>query len=89
MRVLVCGARHWTDARAIGLCLAKLPVGTVIVEGEARGADLLGRAEAEKLGFAVDPHPAEWARYGRAAGPIRNQGWWPLASTWRSCSMRT
>ena len=27
---------------------------------------------AEALGIAVESYPAQWHRYGRAAGPIRN-----------------
>lgn len=45
----------------------------IIIEGECEGADLLSRQVAEQLGFEVLPFPAQWARYGRAAGPIRNQ----------------
>lgn len=28
---------------------------------------------AKELGFIVLPFPADWSRYGRAAGPIRNR----------------
>lgn len=50
----------------------------VLIEGEARGADLLARAAAEKRGLSVqagsiEPHPAHWRTYGPRAGPIRNR----------------
>lgn len=73
MKVLVCGDRNWTDIKAIFRELSKLPHGTIIIEGEANGADKLARYEAEFLGFQVLPFPADWKKYGRAAGPIRNQ----------------
>lgn len=45
----------------------------VIIEGEARGADKLARKAAERFGLGVLRFPARWARYGKQAGPIRNQ----------------
>jgi hypothetical protein len=46
---------------------------TVVIEGEARGADQLCRKEAVLRGIEVLRFPAQWERYGRGAGPIRNQ----------------
>ena len=73
MRVLVCGSRCWVDRAVIRRELRRLPKDTVIIEGEAPGADAIARAEAEKLGLIVEPYPADWAKYHRAAGPIRNR----------------
>lgn len=73
MRVLICGSRDWTDRATIRECLEGYGPGTVVLEGEARGADTLAREIAEELGFAVLAFPADWKRFGRAAGPIRNQ----------------
>ena len=57
--------------------LRKLPVDTLVIHGAARGADTLGKFVAEKIGLKVindgKGFPADWRRYGRAAGPIRNQ----------------
>jgi hypothetical protein len=36
------------------------------------GGDLICHQEAIALGFTPEPHPADWKRHGRAAGPIRN-----------------
>jgi hypothetical protein len=45
----------------------------LLLHGGARGADqAIGRA-AHQLGWAVQSLPAEWGRYGRSAGPIRNR----------------
>jgi len=73
MRVLCCGDRNWKRKDVIRRELEKLPKGTIIIEGECRGADLLSKAVALELGFKVERFPAEWELYGRAAGPIRNQ----------------
>jgi len=73
MRVLICGSRHWNDAAAIRRVLIELKDEIeVLIEGEAEGADMLARIEAEKLGIKVLPYEADWDKYGRAAGPIRN-----------------
>lgn len=73
MRVLVCGDRNWSDYKAIARELSLLPVNTVIIHGNARGADSLAHLAAEELNYIVEAYPAEWDRYGRSAGPIRNQ----------------
>lgn len=71
-RVLFCGSRDWTNERRIGFALDMLRP-RVVIEGEARGADLLARKQAELRGIEVLPFPAKWKEYGKAAGPIRNK----------------
>lgn len=75
MRVLICGDRHWQDAKLVYDTLAALhrtkPV-AVVIEGEARGADSHGRDAAKQLGIEVASFPADWEHLGRGAGPIRN-----------------
>ncbi len=43
-----------------------------IVSGGARGTDALGERYAREHGYALKVFPAEWKKYGAAAGPIRN-----------------
>ena len=45
----------------------------VIVCGDARGADALGERYAWRHHLKVVHFPADWDRYGNAAGPIRNE----------------
>lgn len=72
MRILFCGDRNWTDYGKIVECMQTyLP--TVVIEGEARGADLLSAKAAEEMGIEVERYPARWELYGRSAGPIRNK----------------
>lgn len=73
MRILVCGDREWSDWEMILQELSVYPTDTVIIEGEARGADRLAGQVAVELGFQVIRFPADWKKYGRGAGPIRNQ----------------
>lgn len=77
MRILVTGSRYWTDAELIGNVLAwfdQLKGGEemVLVHGAARGADRIAAEIARDLGWTVEPHPADWGKYGVSAGPARN-----------------
>ena len=76
MKVLVTGDRNWTDREAIRLCLSKLQKQGYdsLVEGGAKGADTIAREEALKLHFkSIEHYPAQWDRYGKAAGLIRDR----------------
>lgn len=44
-----------------------------IVCGTARGADILGEKYAKEKNFNVAYYPAEWDKYGKSAGYIRNK----------------
>jgi hypothetical protein len=82
MRVLVCGDRNWNDQRLIEGWLDRLytmhPEGVDVIEGGAAGADSLAHQAAMGLGIECKSYPANWAKYGRAAGPIRNK--WMLVA---------
>jgi len=79
LRILVTGSRHWTDRyairrallRAVALC-ADPPSRVVVVHGGARGADAGAGQVARGYGWTVEPHPADWDKYGRSAGHRRN-----------------
>lgn len=75
MRVLVCGDRNWTDRQSIHNYLVALKQAgyNEVIEGGARGADTIAGEEALKLHFSVNHFPAQWSKYGKAAGPIRNR----------------
>lgn len=72
MKVLVTGSRTWTNWSIIERELKKLPKGTILVHGAALGADSIAAEIARQLGFERRGFPADWATYGKAAGPIRN-----------------
>lgn len=76
VRLLVCGGRDYSDRDTMFNILEGFEfehIVEVVIEGEAPGADLLAREWAESMDIDVDPYPASWKVYGRAAGPIRNQ----------------
>lgn len=74
MRVLVCGSRDWTDYEAIRREIMTLPASlNLVIHGNAVGADRAAGRAASLSGIEVASYPADWKKYGRAAGPIRNQ----------------
>jgi hypothetical protein len=73
MKVIVTGDRSWSDIETVASVLSWLPRETVLVEGGCRGLDLIARAVAEELGFSVREYAADWMRYGRSAGVVRNK----------------
>ncbi|MGW8702883.1 DUF2493 domain-containing protein [Streptomyces eurythermus] len=78
-RILVTGSRTWADAGAVQTALARaaesVPAGRelVVVHGDCpRGADAMADLWARQYGAAIERHPADWQRHGKAAGPRRN-----------------
>ena len=71
--VAVTGSRDWTDAEAVEQALTRLPAGTRLVVGDARGADAIAQQVARKLGMPVQVFRADWQAEGRQAGMRRNE----------------
>lgn len=87
MRLLVCGSRQWHDRPIIRAALREhqqlaweLGGGRefVVIHGHCPdGADMIADQICLSeiglvLGETLIRVPAEWSRYGRAAGPVRN-----------------
>lgn len=75
-RVLVCGSRDWTDQKAIWQNLASVVIDhgqPTLIEGCAAGADRLSEEIARGLDWTNEHFPADWKRYGKGAGPVRNR----------------
>lgn len=76
MRVVVFGGRDFQDDVLANKTLDELHAihrFSVVIDGMARGADTLGFKWAKSAGVLSERYPADWKRYGRAAGPIRNE----------------
>lgn len=75
MRVIIAGSRSypgWIDGvdravKASGFEIA------IVISGVARGADTAGGMWAYANNIPVESYSADWDKYGRKAGPIRNQ----------------
>lgn len=78
-RTVICKSRDFSDYHVameyIFECLEKEgnPSEIVVLSGGCRGSDSLGEFFAKKYGYTVEKHNANWKKYGRAAGPIRNR----------------
>ena len=80
MLVLVCGDRKWTDSNFIRKTLLDLKLSLwndkgehiTILQGGAKGADLIAGQWGKDEHLEVIEVPAEWDLYGKRAGPIRN-----------------
>ena len=75
MRVLITGGRDFSDRGLLFETLDRLHAThtfTVLIHGDASGADRLAGEWAAAAGIKVEAHPADWKKHGRAAGPIRN-----------------
>lgn len=79
-RILVTGSRDWTDhdtiTRALVESASVVPADRTItiVHGACpRGADAMADRVAAHYEWDVERHPAEWERFGKPAGFIRNR----------------
>ena len=72
MRIAVVGSRDFSDAELVYQVLSRYNI-SHIVSGGARGADTLAIVYAEVMGIPYTIYAAEWDKYGRAAGFIRNK----------------
>lgn len=79
MRVLICGGTDFEDYDLMQeVCFQYLYPGDTLIHGDAPGADTMAaKCAATQYGgiWNIDilPFPADWKKYGRAAGPIRNK----------------
>lgn len=78
MKIAIVGSRTFEDydllCKFIGSVLSDGELASIeaVVSGAARGADTLAERYAEEHGFEMIVFPAEWKKFGRRAGFIRN-----------------
>ena len=85
MRILVCGGRDFDDYNLLSQTLhevvqsaVKSPQDniykdTIIIHGWAKGVDAMADRWALTNKINIERYAADWSKYGRAAGPIRNE----------------
>lgn len=74
MKILVCGGRTYDDAEKVDEILSPYLVedDLYIIEGGARGADTLAFIWAANHDVVCVTVEANWSKYKKAAGHIRN-----------------
>ena len=74
MKVIIAGSRTITETAVLDEALHRAGFAiTEVVCGGARGVDTLGAAWATQCHIPVRLFLADWQRYGRRAGTLRNQ----------------
>lgn len=75
-KVIIAGTRTFDDyqllCRYVDFKLSRIGDAIEIISGGARGADVLGERYARERGYSLRVFPAEWDRFGRRAGYLRN-----------------
>lgn len=80
MRLIIAGGRDFNDFDTLEREVLKFIKAhrepgekVTIISGRARGADRLGERFANKYGLKIIKKPADWIKYGKKAGFIRNE----------------
>lgn len=74
MKTIIAGSRDIMDKYVVSWAVHdSIFKVTEIVSGGARGVDRLGEDYAEERGIPLKICPANWTKFGRAAGYIRNE----------------
>ena len=73
MKTIIAGGRDFSDIELLTQEIDRLPyTPSEVVCGKARGADACGEMYAKINGLTITEFPAEWEKYGKRAGYIRN-----------------
>lgn len=76
MKCIIAGSRDIHDYEYLVSCINLVSWSkniTEVVTGAAFGVDKLGARWAKENGIPLKRFPAEWHKYRKSAGPIRNQ----------------
>ena len=78
-KVIIAGSRGFSNYKLLKekcnrfLREKRKECNIIIVSGGARGADALGEKYAKDEGFSLEIYPAQWKKFGKAAGFRRNE----------------
>lgn len=72
MKYLIAGSRGFNNYNLLLQVLNQYEKPDIIIEGGARGADLLGKRFAEENNIECREYKADWNTYGKSGGYRRN-----------------
>ena len=75
MRVIFTGSRDWADPWMVDNVLKGLMARFgrfTVVHGDGRGLDHIVDSLARRYDLPIEPYTADWDRFGKRAGPLRN-----------------
>lgn len=79
MKIVIAGCRDYNNYDEAEIFIEEVLHSFIdineitIVSGNCTGADKIGEIFALKHNLKLEIHPAEWKKYGKYAGPKRNQ----------------
>ena len=78
-KVLVAGCRNYCNYEEAKACIENCikRIGNeyelIFISGDCRGAGKLGERFACENHYDIERYPADWQRFGKSAGPKRNE----------------
>ena len=79
LKIVIAGCRYYNNYNEakeyIDFCIREIKKNNtiVILSGGCRGADAIGERYAIENGYKLERFFADWNKYGKSAGPIRNE----------------
>ena len=78
-RIVIAGCRNYNNyeeaKKYIDICIKEIKnkYTLIFVSGSCSGADMLGERYAKEHNYQIERYPAQWKKYGKKAGPLRNK----------------
>lgn len=73
LKVAVVGSRNYTRLDLVRMAIEVMHDNVTVVSGSAKGVDQYAEKIARSRGLAVEIYPAEWEKFGKRAGFVRNE----------------
>lgn len=76
MKTIIAGSRDNIEYQDVLSAMEECPWSseiTEVVSGKARGVDTMGEQWAKENNIPIQEFPADWKKFGKSAGPRRNE----------------